>query len=346
MFLPFDIFYDILTMIKAIYLQLIYSCLHLLSRTHRFLVCLFILSVGFTSADAQRSGFALLDIAPNPFALSLSEAGSAWGQGGGNSFANPSLLVNSKRSSVEIGYTNWIADTKNIFGSYHKKLEQRAFSISFYSSGLQDLEQRNEPGPSNGLFSIQYLSISTAYAQSFRWFNVGASVHYLSEEIYPYRSNGYAFNVGLSCSFAKDRIHIGTAVRSLGEMQRLDVEKTPLPKAWISGLSIGLLEWNGSKNPELPVFMRTHLDYVYPLNNESNLSQNTFINTEAYARVGVEVLVAETLQLTTGFRTDNTARPHSFGVGYILSDIRFNYAIIPFETGFGTVHSVGLQYLF
>ena len=163
---------------------------------------------------------------------------------------------------------------KNIFGSYHKKLEQRAFSISFYSSGLQDLEQRNEPGPSNGLFSIQYLSISTAYAQSFRWFNVGASVHYLSEEIYPYRSNGYAFNVGLSRSFAKDRIHIGTAVRSLGEMQRLDVKKTPLPKAWISGLSIGLLEWNGSKNPELPVFVRTHLDYVYPLNNESNLFMN------------------------------------------------------------------------
>ena len=67
-----------------------------------------------------------------------------------------------KRSSVEIGYTNWIAGTKNIFGSY-QKTEQRAFSISFYSSGLQDLEQRDEPGPSNGLFSVQYLSISTAY---------------------------------------------------------------------------------------------------------------------------------------------------------------------------------------
>ena len=116
-FLPFDIFYDILTMFKAIYLQRIYSCLHLLSRTHRFLVCSFILCVGFSSVHAQRSGISLLDIAPNPFALSLSEAGSAWGQGGGNSFANPSLLVNTKRSSVEIGYTNWIADTKNIFGS-------------------------------------------------------------------------------------------------------------------------------------------------------------------------------------------------------------------------------------
>lgn len=346
MFLPFDIFYDILTMISVIYLQRIHSWLHLPSLTQRFLLTLFILCACFTSAHAQRSGVALLDIAPNPFALSLSEAGSAWGQGGGNSFANPSLLVKSNRSSIEIGYTNWIADTKNIFGSYHKKLDQRAFSISFYSSGLQDLEQRDEPGPSNGLFSVHYLSISTAYAQSFRWFNVGASVHFLTEEIYPYRSNGYAFNIGLSRSFAKDRIHVGTAVRSLGEMQRLDVEETPLPKAWISGLSIGLLEWSGSKNPELPVFVRTHLDYVYPLNSESNSAQDTFINTEAYARLGIEILVVETLQITTGFRTGNTVRPHAFGIGYILSDIRFNYAIIPFDTGFGTVHSVGLQYLF
>ena len=181
------------------------------ARTCFFIYSLLILWTSQATIHAQRSGVALLDVAPNPFALSLSEAGSAWGQGGSNSFGNPSLLVSSERSSIEIGYTNWIADTKNIFGSFHKKLDNRAFAISFYSAGLQDLEQRDEPGPTNGLFSVQYLSISAAYAQSFKWFNAGASVHYISEEIYPYRSNGYAFNIGLSRSFAKDRIQIGRA---------------------------------------------------------------------------------------------------------------------------------------
>jgi len=316
------------------------------SRTRFFIYSLLMLWSSQASIHAQRSGVALLDVAPNPFALSLSEAGSAWGQGGSNSFGNPSLLVSSERSSIEIGYTNWIADTKNIFGSFHKKLEDRAFAISFYSSGLQDLEQRDEPGPTNGLFSVQYLSISAAYAQSFKWFNVGASVHYISEEIYPYRSNGYAFNVGLSRSFAKDRIQLGSALRSLGEMQSLDVEATPLPKAWISGLSVGLLEWSGSKNPELPVFIRVHADYIYPLNDKSGSAQGEYFNPNPYTKLGLELLIAETLQLTSGVRTGTTTRPYSFGVGYVLPDIRFNYAIIPFDTGFGTVHSVGLQYLF
>lgn len=186
----------------------------LYSRTRFFIYSLLVFWVSQATIHAQRSGVALLDVAPNPFALSISEAGSAWGQGGSNSFGNPSLLVSSDRSSIEIGYTNWIADTKNIFGSFHKKLDDHAFAISFYSSGLQDLEQRDEPGPTNGLFSVQYLSISAAYAQSFKWFNLGASVHYISEEIYPYRSNGYAFNVGLSRSYAKDRIQLGSALRS------------------------------------------------------------------------------------------------------------------------------------
>ena len=316
------------------------------SRTRFFIYSLLVFWVSQATIHAQRSGVALLDVAPNPFALSISEAGSAWGQGGSNSFGNPSLLVSSDRSSIEIGYTNWIADTKNIFGSFHKKLDDHAFAISLYSLGLQDLEQRDEPGPTNGLFSVQYLSISAAYAQSFKWFNLGASVHYISEEIYPYRSNGYAFNVGLSRSYAKDRIQLGSALRSLGEMQSLDVEATPLPKAWISGLSVGLLEWSGSKNPELPVFIRMHADYIYPLNETDGSAEGEFFNPNPYTKVGLELLIAETLQLTSGVRTGSTTRPYSFGVGFVLPDIRFNYAIIPFETGFGTVHSVGLQYLF
>jgi len=36
----------------------------------------------------------------------------------------------------------------------------------------------------------------------------------------------------------------------------------------------------------------------------------------------------------------------SFGTGVILNNITANYALIPFETGFGTVHSVGIGYRF
>jgi hypothetical protein len=34
----------------------------------------------------------------------------------------------------------------------------------------------------------------------------------------------------------------------------------------------------------------------------------------------------------------------SYGIGFIAEKVSFDYAIIPFNTGFGTVHSIGLQY--
>ena len=57
---------------------------------------------------------------------------------------------------------------------------------------------------------------------------------------------------------------------------------------------------------------------IYPLNEHSGSAQGEFFNPNPYTKVGLELLIAETLQLTSGVRTGNTARPYSFGVGYVL----------------------------
>jgi len=296
----------------------------------------------------QDAGLALLDISPTAFGLGLNESGSIKAQGAANMYQNPSLLMSTNRSSVSLGYTQWIAETSNLFGGYHKLKEQSAFAFSFYSSGIQDFEQRDNPGPSNGVFSVQYLSISAGYARTIKGIHLGASLHYLSEEIYPYRSNGYAVNFGASTSFATDRIHVGSAIRNLGQMEELDIQATPLPKAWISGVAIGLLEWDPPKNPELPLFIQTYIDFVYPMGDNALVddNDNSIIPTDAFLTIGLDILIAETLQLTTGYRSGETARPLSFGLGIEFNDFAFNYALVPFETGFGTVHSVGLRYFF
>jgi len=56
--------------------------------------------------------------------------------------------------------------------------------------------------------------------------------------------------------------------------------------------------------------------------------------------------VEDIISLRTGYKTRDTVRPWSLGLGLDIETISANYAIVPFETGFGTVHSLGLQYQF
>ena len=117
----------------------------------------------FNQLNAQSSGIQFLEIGPTAAELSLSGA-VATPNGASSIYTNPSLLVLQDRPSLSFGYTNWILDTNNLFGGINLKSGNRAFAFSFYTSGISGFEQRNNPGDSNGDFSIQYLSISGAYA--------------------------------------------------------------------------------------------------------------------------------------------------------------------------------------
>ena len=98
-------------------------------------------------------------------------------------YSNPALLAMEDRPSISLSYTNWISDSNNLFGGINLVKGKRSIAFSFYTSGVSGLEQRNGPGPSNGDFTIQYLSISGAYAYNFEYFSAGISGHYINEEI-------------------------------------------------------------------------------------------------------------------------------------------------------------------
>ena len=46
------------------------------------------------------------------------------------------------------------------------------------------------------------------------------------------------------------------------------------------------------------------------------------------------------------FRTGDSKRPFSLGMGLNIEELIFSYAFVPFETGFGSTHTVSLRYLF
>lgn len=297
----------------------------------------------FSQLNAQSSGIQFLEIGPTAAELSLSGAAVATPNGASSIYTNPSLLVLQDRPSLSFGYTNWILDTKNLFGGINLKSGNRAFAFSFYTSGISGFEQRNNPGESNGDFSIQYLSISGAYAINLKGINVGFSTQFLTEDIYPFRATGYAFNFGISTSLSNGGIRLGSSILNIGTMEKLDETATILPSTFNLGIAVDVLEFTHKKNPELPILFTLMGDFVQPIESISS-NEEDFIPVKSYFNVGLELLVSQIVKINIGYRTQQNVRPMSYGIGFIAEKVSFDYAIIPFNTGFGTVHSIGLQY--
>ncbi len=306
-----------------------------------------ILTLGSATIVAQSSaGVDVLNFAPNPEALSISEATTAVPQGASSIFVNPALLSLMPSSTLNLGYSRMVGDANNIFGGVNFKQGNRAIAISVYRSGDDGFEQRNSPGSSNGNFSVDYLSVGSALSYNFKHFAIGASAHYIYQEIYLDKATGYSFNAGIARELLDTKLTIGASVVNIGKMNKLVTVEPKLPAAFRLGLSFDLLEFTPPKNANLPILLSISSDFVHPLTDTPKNTEVGYFNDKDYFNFGFILNVAEVVELNGGYKTGDTARPISFGAGFITDLITFNYAIIPFNTGFGTVHSIGIQYKF
>ena len=306
---------------------------------------LFIFSiVPFMLKAQSSSGLPFLDIAPSALELALSEANTATPNGASSIYKNPALLVMQNRPSISLNFTNWIQDSKNLSAGINLKKNKRAFAFAFYTAGVNDLEQRNKPGKSNGEFGIQYVAISGAYARDFNWVTAGIALSYLNEDIFPYRSNGYAFNIGVATTLFEDKIRIGSSLINSGSMEKLNERATNLPTSLNFGIAVDILQFIHRKSPYLPILATIMVDFVHPIEFLESNEMNSLSENSQHFNFGLKLLVSDVIEIRSGYKTENSSRPISFGLGLVTNKVTFNYAIIPFNTGFGTVHSVGLQY--
>ncbi|MDX1641500.1 MAG: PorV/PorQ family protein [Balneolaceae bacterium] len=307
---------------------------------------LFILPLPNGYAQDTGSGLDFLNIGASSRMLSLSEATTAANVGPSSIYSNPSLLALQDRTSLDVSYTLWIANVNNQFAALNFVRNDRAFAFGVYSSGSSGFEARDRPGPSAGEFSIRYLSLSGAIAQKLGPFSIGVTGQYLREEVFQFRASGYAFNAGLTGSFMDDKIRAAVALKNLGSMDSLDEESTALPSSFSTGISASLVQFSTPGVNQLPILLSVIADWSQPI--EDNPSSDFIDNNEdeGYLSIAMDVNVGDLLFVQSGYRWGPTERPVSFGLGLAIESVRVNYALVPFSTGFGTVHSFGVQYYF
>lgn len=316
--------------------------------TSNFKILFAAVLITFTStltSFAQQSGLDFLTIGPNAKALGFNEAVTAELLGASSLYSNPANLAFENSSSLNVSYALWIGDLYYTNAGINLRKNNRALAFGFLSSQVDAFPLSNEIGAPEGPFTANSFSLSGGYAFRMGPVALGATLQYLREEYYIYNASGYAASLGASARFWDDRLHIGTSLLNLGEMTELRSESTPLPTTFRAGYDIELFTFTPPQNVELPVVVSLKNDVVFPLHSAKGTTQSHAAK-DAYTNIALEFNIVDTISLRTGYKTGDNARHWSAGAGIFTNSFSVNYAIIPFETGFGTAHSIGLQYRF
>jgi len=309
-------------------------------------ILLFLFVSDLTARQDTGSGMDFLTISPSSLQLSIAEASSATLSGSSAIYSNPALLAMEPSSSMEINYTLWIADVNNQFASVNFLRDDYALALGIYNSRSSEFEARDQPGPSQGNFAISYLAVSAAGAYKIGPFSAGITGHFLREEVFQLRANGYAFSAGVAGEFLRDRVRVGAVIQNLGEMEELDVISTPLPTTFRLGATADVIEFTTPGRNDLPILLTLHTEWIHPL---EDLPSSDYVRNEDsndFFSLAMSADVADLFNFRAGYKFGPTERPFSFGLGMNIDPIIVNYAMVPFSTGFGIAHSIGLQFYF
>lgn len=298
-------------------------------------------------AQNQSPGLQFLNIGPNARSLAISEAHTAVLLGAENVFTNPANLVLQDQSNLGVAYTLWLGDSYNTQASINYKRENDAFGFGILSSVVDDITVRQQPGPALDDFSVRYLALAGSYSRRIGPFAAGITGMYLFEQFFEQNASGFAFSAGISTEFLDRRLRASAVLLNYGEMNELNITSSEVPTFFKTGLSAQLIQFSALGTTEIPLLVYLSGDFVVPVDqNKPDPATGNLIQVDPYGAIGINAEVYELVTLRAGYRTGDTARPLSFGASINVKPIEFNYALIPFETGFGTVHSVSLQYNF
>lgn len=305
--------------------------------------------VGLFSSIAmaqERSGMSFLEIGPEAYSLALSEAHTARNLGAASMFVNPAMLRLNTQNQLNLSHSIWIGDTQNSQASALFHREHDSFAVGLRTSVVDDIEARTVPGEPTGLFNVRYLAIGGAYARNLGPVALGITAMYLNEQLFEQNASGYGLHVGLALPLLNDRITLGTALTNLGEMDELAELSSQLPSEYRIGFSADLIQFSVAGTEEIPLLVVLSSDLVVPLVETTSTATSTVAQDDFYVTFGLSLEIADLLSLHGGYRTGNTTRSFSLGAGVKTGDLNFYYAFVPFETGFGTTHTIGIGYNF
>ncbi|MBO6575750.1 MAG: PorV/PorQ family protein [Rhodothermales bacterium] len=276
-------------------------------------------------ARGQSSGLAFLEIGPDAAGMALGDAGVALATGPFVVERNPAGLAAESGSALGLTHHQWIADvsTYGVAGRFDAG-GLGSMGLFVRATGTTDLESRQRPGPRDGTFDVQFVSAGAALARNLGPVRLGITGRYLSERIFSASATGYAADFGVQLPLVRESVTLGAALLNVGSMEELVDRPTELPTTVRVGAAVAPFRVLSFEDGA------TLIDAVLTV----EFSQNT-VTEQSRLHVGAATTVLETVQVRLGYVSNDALRDFSAGLGFEAGGIRLDYALLPFEAGFG-----------
>ncbi len=277
-------------------------------------------------AHAQNNtGLAFLRIGTSANALAMGSAQAAIAEDAFSSYWNPAGMGHISENSAGLTHHVWIEDTR----IYSLAAAMRpsfggGIGVFLTAVGSGDIEARSGPGASSGTFRAQFVAAGATYGRAFGPVSFGATAKFLSERIFEYSANGFAVDVGARLDLADRRVKIGLAASNFGSMSELNVQASALPRTIRAG--VGVYPFRIVTQDDREDLINTVV--VFEVSRDLEEEENAL-------HIGLEAQVLETILLRGGWQSNNDLWQFSLGAGVLFDPVRFDYAYLPFRSGFG-----------
>lgn len=277
--------------------------------------------------------------------IALNEGTTAIAINGSDLLVNPSLIQQQQKSIINANYTSWISGTINSTASFiYKSSEHTAWGWHVISNSTSDIEARDVPGEPSGTFSVDFLSISGAFAKDFGLFTGGITLNYIFEHYLRNNASGYGINLGVNRRFMSEKISIGASLNNLGKMGKLNQSKSKLPLRLRTGGEMAALSFSTPGYRDIPMVIYIGADITFNLTNLS-VNDDIYQNNQTFIWT-IKPVFGDIIVLSTGFRIDKSERFFSAGLGIKHNYFQFDFAYQPLTGGYADIYSLGLSYRF
>lgn len=310
-----------------------------------FILIGFVLFPVYNALAFQSSGLVFLNLPPSAKSFSFADVQSAVEIGSASMFTNPALLTQNSPHGFNANHTLWISDATLSQASGHTTLGRWKVAAGIISASVDDIEIRDQPGTSQGTFNAQFVAVGASLARSFGAFSIGGTGLFLSEDILVDNATGFTFNFGATASTLGDKLLIGAAISGLGEMEKLNRQRSDPPSNLRLGAMADIVQFSTNSGSQIPFLFSLGADFIVPLNDQI-LGNAESERPDPYLSTALQIRIAELIELRGGYLTDDSIRSWSAGLSLNYFGFSLDYALIPNTNGFQANHSIGLHYRF
>jgi len=285
-----------------------------------------VLTVLAPTAGAQDSGLAFLAVGLDAESLALGNQAAATANGALANFWNPAGLGGFEGAQVAASHHIWISDVRTYGALAAVGLGKEWGGGAVHSTTRFGEGEAQDGGPvAPGADEAEFLAIGVGLGRRLgSQVRIGGGFKVLSEQVASSRAFGYAFDGGLQASFMGDDVRLGVALANVGEMGTLNVEPTKLPRVFRVGASVSPFRIVNAFDATL----------LFDTDLYGEVSHNS-ARDRTQVHAGMSGIVLETVVVRVGYLSNDDLRNWSFGAGLQAAGLVFDYALLPFEEGFG-----------